>query len=93
MPILHCIVRGRVQGVGFRYFVQRSATSLRLSGWVRNLRDGDVETEVEGPRDSLEQFLGELRRGPALARVLEVAERWEEAEGRHSGFHIHPTGY
>ena len=54
--ILHAIVSGRVQGVGFRYWVKEEAEALGLKGWVRNLRDGSVEVEAEGEEDALFQF-------------------------------------
>ncbi|OPZ11026.1 MAG: Acylphosphatase [candidate division BRC1 bacterium ADurb.BinA364] len=91
MPCLHCIVEGRVQGVGFRYFAENQALALGLSGWVRNLRDGSVETEAEGPREALEQYLAALRRGPAFARVSALRETWSEAEGRLQGFRVERT--
>lgn len=62
-------VVGRVQGVGFRRFVQRCAEQAGVSGWVRNLPDGTVECEVEGVQAALESFLQQVRQGPALARV------------------------
>ena len=70
------IVSGRVQGVGFRYFVQRHAQALGLAGWVRNLPDGRVEAFIEGPAAELEQIEALLRQGPAAARVegIEVSE-------------------
>ena len=66
-----CTVRvvGRVQGVGFRRFVQRCAERAGVSGWVRNLPDGAVECEAEGTQAALEVFLQQVRQGPALARV------------------------
>jgi len=65
-------VRGRVQGVGFRWFARESARRRGLSGWVRNREDGCVEVAASGPPEAVERFLGELRRGPAGARVDEV---------------------
>lgn len=62
-------IAGRVQGVGFRRFVQRCAEDLGVRGWVRNLPDGSVECEVEGAPAAVERFLGYLRRGSAMARV------------------------
>jgi acylphosphatase len=69
---LHVRVTGRVQGVGFRWFVRERARRLGLSGWVRNLRDGSVEVAAAGDRGQLELLLGELRRGPDGASVSEV---------------------
>lgn len=65
-------VTGRVQGVGFRYFVLRSARALGLAGWVRNQPDGSVLCEVQGDRAMVDIFSAELRRGPEFSRVNEV---------------------
>lgn len=67
------IVFGRVQGVGFRYFVHRKAVDLGLAGWVRNRPDGTVEAQAAGSGAQLDAFELELRRGPALARVDRIA--------------------
>lgn len=76
---LHAIVRGRVQTVGFRYFVQRQATALGLNGWVRNLGDGStVEVTAEGPREQLEALLRDVRSGPPHALVEGVQVEWKE---------------
>jgi len=61
---LHATVSGRVQGVGFRNFVQEEALKLDLTGWVRNTREGDVEVVVEGPEPALSRLMVALRRGP-----------------------------
>jgi acylphosphatase len=68
----HLLVSGRVQGVGFRYFTRDSALALGLSGWVRNVRGGGVEVEVEGRRGVIDRFIEELRQGPPLSRVEDV---------------------
>jgi acylphosphatase/2-polyprenyl-3-methyl-5-hydroxy-6-metoxy-1,4-benzoquinol methylase len=86
---LHAIVRGRVQAVGFRYFVQRQATALGLRGWVRNLGDGStVEVMAEGPRDALEALLTDLRSGPRHAAVDSVEVNWAEPSRAFSAFEI-----
>ena len=69
----HAVVSGRVQGVGFRWHCQRAACARELTGWVRNLTDGRVELEVEGPAGRIEAFLGEVERGPSGARVTALA--------------------
>lgn len=78
MPIAcrHLFVRGRVQGVGFRWHTRSEALALGLAGWVRNLPDGRVEAWVEGEPAALERFLAWIRRGPPAARVeaLEIVE-------------------
>ncbi len=68
----HIFVRGRVQGVGFRYFTQDIANSLRLSGWVRNTSDGRVEIEVQGNQELIDQFLQEINEGPSLSYVADL---------------------
>ena len=70
-PILACrfLVRGRVQGVGFRWFVEREAQMLGIAGWVRNNHDGSVEVVAQGTRDQLSGLHGRLREGPRAARV------------------------
>lgn len=85
---LHAVVRGRVQGVGFRYFVIQKALSLGLRGYTRNTSDGSVEVLAQGPRPALENLLALLRRGPSAADVREVEVRWGEPSGYFSGFHV-----
>lgn len=63
------VVRGRVQGVGFRWFVEREAHMLGVAGWVRNNHDGSVEVLAQGTRDQLSGLHGRLREGPRAARV------------------------
>ncbi|MFC6878917.1 MULTISPECIES: acylphosphatase [Actinomadura] len=78
--------RGRVQGVGFRWWVRARALELGLTGSATNLRDGRVEVVAEGPRAACERLL-ELLRGPGTpGRVSGVAERWSEPRGEASGF-------
>lgn len=68
------IVRGRVQGVGFRWFVEREAHILGIAGWVRNNADGSVEVLAQGTRDQLSGLRSGLREGPRAARVDAVEE-------------------
>ena len=68
------VVRGRVQGVGFRWFVEREAHVLGVSGWVRNNADGSVEVLAQGTRDQLLGLRSRLRQGPRAARVDDVEE-------------------
>ena len=83
---LHAVVHGRVQGVGFRYFVTRVARELRLSGRVRNRPDGALEVEAEGERDGLTELVEAIRRGPPAARVERLEESWSEGPPRLQGF-------
>jgi acylphosphatase len=68
------VIRGRVQGVGFRWFVEREAHILAIAGWVRNNRDGSVEVLAQGTRDQLSGLRSRLREGPRAARVDAVEE-------------------
>lgn len=85
---LHAMVRGRVQGVGFRYFVIHRALGLGLRGYARNTSEGDVEVLAQGPRLALEQLLTLLQRGPAAADVCEVEVCWCSPSCHFSGFHV-----
>lgn len=73
---LHALVSGRVQGVGFRFFVVREARRLGLAGVVQNLPDRRVEVLARGDRPSLERFVEMLNRGPILSRVDRVDVEW-----------------
>jgi len=90
MHSVHLVIRGRVQGVGFRYFAQREARTLGVHGVARNLPNGTVEVQAEGERESLERLVEMLRHGPFGARVTGVEERWSEGPARHQGFEIGP---
>ena len=86
---LYALVRGRVQGVYFRAFVQRHAQEWGLPGWARNLPDGaTVEVVAEGSRGALGGLLAQLRKGPPGARVDFVEESWTPAEGLGGPFAI-----
>lgn len=71
----HLTIRGRVQGVGYRYHCTQQATRLGLSGWVRNRRDGTVEALVHGPADAVQALIDWAHQGPAGARVEGVDVR------------------
>lgn len=83
----HVIVSGRVQGVWFRDSMRREAERLGLSGWVRNLPDGNVEAAFEGPPDAVEKLTEWCHHGPPGARVASVTPRDEPPEGQ-TGFRI-----
>ncbi|MBM4161640.1 MAG: acylphosphatase [Ignavibacteria bacterium] len=85
---VHIVVRGMVQGVGFRYFVWRQASKLGLSGYARNLYNGDVEIEAEGDRSLLEEFIREVKVGPRLSDVRDMKIQWGEFQGRFKGFEV-----
>lgn len=72
MSLRRWIIRGRVQGVGFRWFVMSHAERLKLGGYVRNLPDGSVEVVSQGPEAALETLEQQLQRGPSAARVEQV---------------------
>ena len=74
-PRVRLLVRGRVQGVGFRWFVREEARAAGLAGWVRNNPDGSVELEATGPAPALERLRAAVALGPAGARVATVDER------------------
>jgi len=85
--VLHFLIQGRVQGVGFRWFVQREAAELELRGWVHNTEDGDVEVVAAGDAGNLDELRVSLRRGPRGARVDRIVEHSlaeHEAEGLNS---------
>jgi acylphosphatase len=72
--VLHFLIQGRVQGVGFRWFVHREASELNLRGWVRNTEDGDVEVVAAGETADLGDLRAGLKRGPRGSRVDLVVE-------------------
>jgi acylphosphatase len=89
---VHVRVRGRVQRVGFRWFVERTAADLRLGGWVRNALDGAVEVFAEGEAASVAQLLDALRRGPphAIVQSVDVEERSAPVAAPEATFEIRP---
>ena len=72
--VLHFLIRGRVQGVGFRWFVHREASELGLRGWVRNTDDGAVEVVASGPPEDLADLRAELKKGSRGSRVDKLIE-------------------
>jgi acylphosphatase len=68
-------ITGRVQGVGFRYFVQRRAAEFNIVGWVKNERDGSVLVRAQGQEKDVETFLEHLKIGPSMARVIKTEKR------------------
>ncbi len=84
--VIHFLIRGRVQGVGFRWFVHREAAELGLRGWVRNTDAGEVEIVAAGEAEAIEDLRVEIRRGSRGSRVDAVIEHeLEEAEAESLG--------
>jgi acylphosphatase len=90
---IEATITGRVQGVGFRFFVLRHAAALQLSGWVANEADGSVRCVAEGDRASVERLLEWLRKGPPGARVDVVNASWLPPMGGLDGFDVRPSGH
>ncbi len=88
---LHARVRGRVQGVGFRYYVLSAAVELGLTGWVRNRRDGSVEVVAEGDLESLKSLVRALERGSRSSAVDQVTTDLQPASGEFGSFYVRPT--
>jgi len=94
--ILHVTIRGRVQGVGYRAWVEYQATSIGLEGWVRNRRDGGVEAVFAGPANAVAEMIALCRHGPPSARVEAVLnepaseEQLNQRQGGE-GFSVLPT--
>lgn len=83
------MVRGLVQGVGFRYFVYHHALDLDLTGYVRNLFSGEVEIEAEGDRSLVEELIKQVKIGPQSAQVNDVKIEWVQCTGIQSRFEVH----
>ena len=86
---LQLAIRGRVQGVGFRYSMRQQAERLGIAGWVRNRRDGSVEAVVQGSADAVEAMRRWAEQGPEGAAVTSVDAT--PADGSFEGFELHPT--
>jgi acylphosphatase len=84
----HVFVSGRVQGVFFRDHTRRWATSLGLTGWVRNLLDSRVEVLAEGEKERLEDLVARLKQGPPMSEVRGVEVTWEDFRGEFGDFRI-----
>ncbi len=77
---LKIVVKGRVQGVGYRRFAQKAAQDCKISGWARNLYSGEVEIYAQGNQQDLEKYLEKLKRGPLFGRVDEVQAQQVKSE-------------
>lgn len=89
---LHAVIKGIVQGVGFRFFAYNHGKILNLRGWVRNRYNGDVEVLAEGPRSVLEILLQKLQTGPELAQVTDTEVEWQPYQGDLPVFTVLTTG-
>lgn len=87
----HVLIKGNVQGVGFRAFTRHHALQNNLQGWVRNRDDGGVELEIEGPKLSVDAFLEVIHQGPPLGEVHHVTVDWKEPNRHTEGFSILPS--
>jgi acylphosphatase len=85
---IHVWVNGRVQGVGFRAFVQQNAVQIGVTGWVRNVGYDTVEAVAEGSKEQAEDFLRMMKRGPMASRVEDWREEWEKATGEFGSFRV-----
>jgi len=88
MKRLHLVVSGIVQGVGFRWYTQKIAKSLGLTGWVRNLQNGNVEIVIEGKNDIIEMFISELKSGYLGRNISGIEKIEKEYKGEFSDFSI-----
>ncbi|MCR4438939.1 MAG: acylphosphatase [bacterium] len=82
------VVRGMVQGVGFRYYAYRHAKALGLKGYVKNQWDGSVLSEVEGERGMVEEYIKALKVGSRLSSVRDVDIHWAEYSGEFDSFEV-----
>jgi len=90
---LEATVRGRVQGVGYRWFIVREAARLDVNGWAANEPDGSVRVVAEGPDEALAELLDVLREGPPGADVRDVGHVLSSSTGEYDGFRIRPGGH
>lgn len=82
------IVKGRVQGVGFRWFVRENASKFGLTGYVKNLYDGTVEIAAEGERGRVEELIRSVKTGPSFSKVVDIMIEWREFTGKYSTFEV-----
>jgi len=85
---VNAFVSGQVQGVGFRYYVNKMARRYNLTGWVRNLSDGRVEIMAEGEERDMDGFLVEIRKGSRWSTVSDVQTEWSEYQRKFRSFEI-----
>ncbi|MEK7728295.1 MAG: acylphosphatase [candidate division KSB1 bacterium] len=85
---VHLLINGMVQGVGFRYYVHRSARRHLLTGWVKNLEDGTVEVVAEGDEEELRLFIKDMEKGSRFSTVKDVKVDWESFSNQFRNFQI-----
>lgn len=85
---IHLLINGMVQGVGFRYYVHRSARRHLLTGWVKNLEDGTVEVVAEGDEEELRLFIKDMEKGSRFSTVQNVKVEWESFSNQFRNFQI-----
>ena len=88
MKRLHLVIKGEVQGVFFRDYVNKSANFLKIKGWVKNNSDGTMEVVAEGSEDKLKELLEKCMQGPQSAKVDKIEENWEKATNEFDSFEI-----
>ena len=88
MASAHVVISGLVQGVGYRWFVTRKAKEYNLTGYVKNLYNGDVEVEAEGQKAMILDFVRDLRVGPRSGHVTDMKIDWDEYKGRYGSFEV-----
>ena len=81
-------ITGKVQGVGFRYFVLRQAQKLSIKGWVSNNSNGNVEALAQGEKEGLDHFIAKVKQGPAFSRVEDVSLNWVNEAEQYFSFEI-----
>ena len=82
------VITGKVQGVGFRYFVLRQAQELGIYGLVSNKPNGDVEALAQGDKEDLDQFIAKVKQGSAFSRVDDVILNWDDGQENYTSFEI-----
>ena len=87
-PSVYIIIKGKVQGVSFRYFTLKHAQELNIVGWVRNKPNGTVEAVAQGDKINLGLFIKKLKQGSSFSRVDDVMLTWEHQESDYADFSI-----
>ena len=88
---LHLVIEGSVQGVGFRYYIYELGNRLKLTGWVKNKINGNVEILAEGQRESLDILYSEAKKGPPMAQVVNALIEWRKPINDLPPFTVLPT--